>query len=104
MDLKEGGVVTIDDKELYIEPCEYRIYGTLWKNGSMIEVLYYPPNSIDEEDFHPSDRMHLFITDCNGSKRGWRLNVEDALEIIEGLAKGIKLCLQDRVPVDAATD
>lgn len=96
MDLQEGGTVTLNNgKELVIEPHEGRVHGSLWQNGAMIEVFYHKEIP---DDFDPSDRMEIKITDCNGFVKGWHLNMEDALELIEGLSKAMKLCGENRVP------
>lgn len=100
MDLQEGGTFEVDGKTFVIEPDENRIHGALWRNGARIEVFYYPPEV--EMSEHASDRMKIRITDCNGSVKGWHLNVEDALEMIEGLSKGMKMCLEDGIPYNAA--
>ncbi|CAN5134019.1 hypothetical protein BH09PAT1_BH09PAT1_2760 [soil metagenome] len=91
----EGGTVEIEGVELLIEPDENRIHGALWKNGAMIEVMFYGEPVVGLDD---SDRIRVRITDANKQITSLRLNVDDALEMVEGLSKGIKLCLENGVP------
>ena len=96
MELQDGGIITLEDgRELHIQPHAGRVHGAIWQNGAMIEVFYYDEPS---DDFHPSDRMEISITDATGLKRNWRLNMEDAFELIEGLSKALKKCGENRVP------
>lgn len=63
-----------------------RVYGELWQNGAFIEVLVYEQPQPGED---VSDRIHLMITDCDGNRRGWLMNVEDATAIVKGLEIGM---------------
>lgn len=96
----EGGTVEIEGVELQIEADENRIHGALWQNGAMIEVMFYPE---PVEGLDPSDRMKIRITDANHQVQSWNLNIEDALEIIEGLTRGIKMSMENGVPYNSAT-
>lgn len=98
--LDEGGTIELEGGVFDIPADNTRVHGTLWQNGAMIEVCYYPPEI--ELDTHPSDRMELKITDKNLRQTSCHLNVEDALEIISGLTKGIIKCLEDKVPYNPA--
>lgn len=63
-----------------------RVYGELWQNGAFIEILVYEQPQPGEDE---NDRVHLMITDCDGNRRGWLMNIEDAQAIIKGLGQGI---------------
>jgi len=55
-----------------------------WCNGATMEfLLYHDPL----EGEHPSDRLQMIVTDCDGDKRGWLMNIEDAMVIIRGLSR-----------------
>ncbi len=96
----DGGTVEIEGVELQIEADDNRIHGALWQNGAMIEVMFYeePVEGLD-----PSDRMKVRITDANHQVQSWHLNIEDALELIEGLTRGIKMSMENGVPYNSAT-
>jgi hypothetical protein len=99
MDLSEGGEFTFSDGRTIVIPSdENRIHGALWQNGALIEVFFYPE---PVEGLDPSDRMRLAITDANGAYQAWNCNSEDALEVIEGLSKGLKRCGELGVPYNA---
>lgn len=70
-----------------VPPHSQRVYGELWQNGAFIEVLCYEQPQPGEDE---SDRIHLMITDCDGKRRGWLMNIEDAGAIMKGLGLGIK--------------
>ena len=53
-------------------------------NGPKFEFILYDGPQPDE---HPSDVMHMLITDADGNRRGWVMNVEDAMIIIRGLSR-----------------
>lgn len=81
------GLNIIETFEIEIPaPHSQRVYGELWQNGAFIEVLVYEQPQPGEDE---SDRIHLMITDCDGSRRGWLMNIEDAEAIIKGLRTGI---------------
>lgn len=71
---------------LEIPPHSQRVYGELWQNGAFIEVLVYEQPQPGEDD---GDRIHLMVTDCDGERRGWLMNVEDAAAIVKGLEIGM---------------
>lgn len=72
-----------------------RVYGELWSNGAFIEVLVY---SQPQPGYDGSDRIHLMVTDCDGKRRGWLMNIEDATAIVTGLQKGIEKVKECGIP------
>jgi hypothetical protein len=47
--------------------------------------------------------MKVRITDANHQVQSWHLNIEDALELIEGLTRGIKMSMENGIPYNSAT-
>jgi hypothetical protein len=96
IDLKLGGTIELQPgRVIEIPPHSQRVFGELWGNGAFIEVLFYDEPQPDQD---PSDRIHLLITQADGKRRGWLMNVEDANSIIGGLSVGIRCALEKRVP------
>lgn len=94
--MTETQTVTFDSgKSIEIPVCEDRIYALCWENGQLIEVLFYEEPQ-DGED--PSDRIHLLITPEGEKPRGWLMNVDDAISIIEGLSMGCRLAMKAGIP------
>lgn len=101
MDLQSGGTIVLGGNTIEVEPCKERIHGALWGNGALIEVLFHA-EPLEGEDV--SDRIQLLITPAGGKRRGWLMNVEDALEVVEGLHTGIKLAVENNVPLKPVED
>ena len=67
-----------------------------WSNGATIEfVLYVDP--LDGED--KTDRLQMLVTECDGKKRGWLMNIEDAMVIMRGLSRLVDNALRVGMPV-----
>jgi len=60
-----------------------RIQST-WGNGATMEFLLYYEPLVGED---PTDRLQMIVTDCDGNKRGWLMNIEDAMVVIRGLSR-----------------
>ena len=67
-----------------------------WSTGGKMEfILYEKP--IEGE--HPSDQLQLLITPTGGERRGWLMNIEDAVTIIRGLSRLVDNALATGKPV-----
>lgn len=77
------------------------IYKEVWINGAKIEVRFHE-KPVKGED--PSDRIHLILTDCDGVRHGWHMNIEDSIGIIHGLAKAVQVAIEYQVPVTPQED
>jgi len=95
MDLKLGGKVG----KVEVPPHSEREYLELWGNGAILEMLFYSELQNDE----PSDRIHLMITDSDGARHGWLMNVEDAIGIIRGLSVATQKAIGANIPTKPAT-
>ena len=74
-----------------------RVHLAVWEgNGTWIEVLFYQDR---QPDHIHSDRIQLIIHPADGKKRGWIMNIEDAVEIIQGLSTAINKALAANIPV-----
>lgn len=97
LDCKQGGFIEYESGEvLQVAPCAERELLEVWGNGAMIELLYHPQPLPGEDE---SDRIQLLVTEAGGVRRGWLLNVEDANSLIHALTIGIRLAIDDRIPV-----
>lgn len=90
VDLKNGGTVDFGDGTVVeIPPNQHREHLSVF-GRTVYEFLFYP-KPLDGED--PSDRIHVIITDLEGNRRGWLMNVEDAIVFIRGLS----VCMQKAI-------
>lgn len=82
------------DSLIVIPAHSQRIFLEVWANGAM-EVLFYDEPQPGED---PSDRIHWLITGFDGEKRGFLLNVEDAVAVISGLSSAVRRAIYTGVP------
>jgi hypothetical protein len=89
--------VTIDygGSDIVVPPHSQRVFLEVWRNGAM-EVLFY---NEAQPDCDSSDRIHWMVTGFDGERRGFLMNVEDAIASIRGLSLGIQYALAADVPV-----
>ena len=87
IDIREGVIIDYGDgREVKIPPHSERIYLEVWRNLAC-EVLFYTevqPNA------DPSDRIHLIIHRVDGDRRGFLMNVQDAISVVHGLTTAIQ--------------
>jgi hypothetical protein len=96
VNIREGGTIQLNSgKEVVIEPHSDRIHLSLWQNAAMIEVFLYSERQPENVE---SDRIHLVITDSDGERLGWLMNITDAVCIIAGLSKAIEEALNRGYP------
>jgi hypothetical protein len=96
IDICGGGTIKYDDgREVVIETHSERVWVEVWSNGAIIETLCY---SEPQEGSVNSDRIHLIITDGNGERTGWLMNIEDAIAIIGGLSRAVSRAIDLGVP------
>jgi hypothetical protein len=95
IDLKLGGTIDHGDGRLVeIQPHSQREYlGVL--GTTIYEFFFYEEQQSDE----PSDRIQILITDRDGCKQGWLMNVEDAIILIRGLSQCCLKAISASVPV-----
>ena len=67
-----------------------------WGNGAKIEFVLYAEPIPDE---HPSDQAHLMITDAQGNRGGWLMNIEDMATLIRGLSRLMDNAIASHKPV-----
>ena len=97
VDLIHGGTIEYPDGHtITLPPNSQRVFGSIWHNGGFIEVLFYEQPQPRQ---NVSDRIHLLITPAKGKRRGWLMNVEDAIAIIRGLSVAITQALEQDIPV-----
>lgn len=98
-DIREGIIVDFGDGlTLEIPPHSQRIYLELWGNG-FIDVLFYDE---PQPDADPSDRIHLLVHGFGGERRGFIMNVQDAICMVHGLSTGIQRAIEAGVPMRPA--
>ncbi len=96
-DLQKGGEVVFPNGWTHtITPDENRIFGKLWGNGAFVEVLVYKEALVDEDE---SDRIQLLVTPAGCPSRGWLMNAEDAMTIIQGLAIAVSQVINENYPL-----
>ena len=97
MNVREGGYVEFGDgSRIEVPAHSQRVHGDIWHNGCFIEVLFYEEEQPGE---HPSDRIQLLVTDSEGIRDGWLMNVDDALSIVRGLVTAIQIAIESDTPV-----
>lgn len=69
------------------------IFSSVWGNGAKIEVFYYD-KPVEGEYIH--DRFHILITPADSKPRGWMMTLEEAVDLIYGLAKASSRALEER--------
>lgn len=96
IDIREGITVVwhSDGRTIEIPPHSQRVYLEIWGNG-FIDVLFYAEPQLDED---PSDRIHLMIHGFGGERRGFIMNVQDAICMVHGLSTGIQRAIEEGVP------
>lgn len=95
-DIREGITVDFgDDRTLEIPPHSQRVYLEMWGNG-FIDVLFYDEPQLGED---PSDRIHLMIHGFDGERRGFIMNVQDAICMVHGLSTAIQRAIEAGVPL-----
>jgi len=96
IDIREGVIIDYGDgREVKIPPHSERIYLEVWRNLAC-EVLFYTevqPNA------DPSDRIHLMIHAGDCVRRGFLMNVQDALSIVHGLTTAIQRSIAADIPL-----
>lgn len=90
MELKKGGTYG----DIIVEPNQERVHLEVWPN-QVIEVIVYSDPQPNED---PSDRIHLIITDADGHRAGWLMNIDDASAVVDGLSAGIRRAVELGVP------
>lgn len=96
-DTRMGGTVKFPDGHCIEIPAHsQRVHGEIWHNGAFIEVLFYQEQQPGK---HPSDRIHLMVTDGEGNRSGWLMNTEDAVSIIRGLTTAVQAAIESNIPV-----
>ena len=99
VDLIHGGTIEYPDgRTITLPPHSQRVFGSIWHNGAFIEVLFYEQPQPSQD---ASDRIHLLITPAKGKRRGWLMNVEDAIAIIRGLSVAITHAIEQGVPINS---
>ena len=96
IDLKTGGRVELSPgRVVVIPPHSQREFLTVL-GRTLYEFLVYDEVQPGED---PSDRIHLLITDWKGERRGWLMNVEDALILIQGLSTCCRVVMERGLPL-----
>lgn len=98
-DVQQAITVKLDDgREITLEAHSQRVFGCIWANGAVAEVLFYDE---PQPGHDVSDRIHLLITPAGGERRGWLMNIEEAVEVISGLTIGMRKAIETGVPMVA---
>ena len=71
------------------------VYTGKYKNGVVIKIIFYSKRI---KGFPNSDRIHLWVKQVSGKRRGWVMNILEAQDIIIGLSKATSLALEGGVP------
>ena len=95
LDVRNGITIDYGGSNLVVPPHSKRVFLEVWANGAM-EVLFYAD---PQPDVDPSDRIHWMITGFDGERRGFLMNVEDAIAAIRGLSLGVQRALSANVPL-----
>lgn len=85
-----------DGRKLKFEGHSERVFLCVWQgNGAFIETFCY---SQRQDGAVNGDRIHLFIGQGNGEVQGWLMTIEEAENIIQGLANAINKAEELGIP------